>query len=71
MKNERNDVTFLTETQVSEMTQIALPTLRNHRFRGVGIPYHKVGRSVRYSLKDVIDYMESKRIQTYPTVARL
>jgi hypothetical protein len=53
---------FLTETSVSELTKIALPTLRNHRFRGVGISYFKIGRSVRYQLKDVLEYMESKRI---------
>ena len=62
MENVRTDMTFLTETEVSRMTKIALPTLRNQRFRCMGIPYHKVGRSVRYLLEDVLQYMASKRV---------
>ena len=59
-----NTVKYLTEKEVTEMTRIGLQTLRNQRFRGVGIPYSKIGRSVRYSLSDVITYMEKQRITT-------
>ena len=55
---------YLTETQVSSMTGIALSTLRNHRFLRMGIPYLKLNRSVRYNLQDVITFMESHRIET-------
>jgi hypothetical protein len=57
---------FLTETEVSQMTRIALQTLRNDRFKRHGIPYYKVGngKSVRYKLIDVINFMESGRIET-------
>jgi len=60
-----NNHQYLNEKQVSSLTGIALPTLRNWRFECRGIPYIKVGhgRSVRYLLQDVIDYMESGRIQ--------
>ena len=50
---------FVTEKIVAEMTSLSLSTLRNHRFRGVGIPYVKIGRSVRYNLQDVTRFMES------------
>lgn len=53
---------WLTERQVNELTTLSLSTLRSHRFYGKGIPYSKIGRSVRYSLADVIAFMESKRI---------
>ena len=53
---------YLDEKKVSAITSRALPTLRNDRHKGRGIPYSKVGRSVRYSLADVIDYMESRKI---------
>lgn len=56
--------TYLTEVQVSEITGIALSSLRNQRFERRGIPYSKIGRSVRYALNDVIEYMESRKIQT-------
>ena len=58
------DVRYLTEKDVQRITQRALPTLRNDRHRGKGIPYVKCGRSVRYSLTDVITFMEDKKIKT-------
>lgn len=55
---------WLGEKTVSEMTEIPLSTLRNQRHRGVGIPYTKRGRLVRYELAAVISYMESGKIET-------
>ena len=57
-------VQYLTEKQVSEITGRALQTLRNERHLGRGIPYVKVGRSIRYSLEDVVEFMESRKIRT-------
>ncbi len=53
---------YVDERRVSEITGRALPTLRNDRHNRRGIPYYKVGRSVRYSLTDVIGFMESRKI---------
>jgi predicted DNA-binding transcriptional regulator AlpA len=55
---------YLKETEVSAITGLALQTIRNHRFNGVGIPYIKMlpGRAVRYSLADIIEWMESRKI---------
>ena len=58
------DIKYIDEKEVSRITGFALPTLRNDRHRGKGIPYVKRGRSVRYRLDEVIDYMESYRIET-------
>lgn len=55
---------YLTEKQVSEMTGRALSTLRNDRMYRRGLPYVKLGRSVRYDLEDVRTFMESRRIET-------
>ena len=55
---------YLTEKQVSEITNRALSTLRNDRFLSRGIPYIKAGRSVRYNLEDVVNYMESRKVTT-------
>jgi len=55
---------YLNEKEVSQLTGIALPTLRNHRFSGTGINYCKIGRSVRYNQADVIEFMESHKIET-------
>jgi len=55
---------YITEKEVSEIIGRALSTLRNDRFLGKGIPYIKIGKSVRYRLDDVIEFMESKRVET-------
>ena len=53
---------FLTTRQVNEMTGIAQQTLANARHRGRGIPYSKIGASIRYALTDVLNFLESHRI---------
>lgn len=54
---------YLNEIEVHLITGRALPTLRNDRHRRRGIPYLKVGgRSVRYRLADVIEFMEARPI---------
>ncbi len=55
---------YLTEKEVAQLTRRALQTLRNERAAGKGIPYIKVGRSVRYSLADVIRHMEERKVKT-------
>lgn len=55
---------YVDEREVSKITQRALSTLRNDRHQRRGIPYYKIGRSVRYSHEDVIAFMESRKIQT-------
>jgi len=55
---------YLTERQVEGITGRSVFTLRNDRAKHSGIPYVKNGRQVRYSLKDVIQFMESRKVQT-------
>ena len=54
---------YVTEKTVSELTNIPCSTLRKHRFFGEGMPYYKVNKTVRYLLRDVHDFMASRRIQ--------
>lgn len=53
---------YLTEKEVARITGLSLSTLRNARFQGRGLPYVKLGRSVRYDLKDVVKYMEDRKV---------
>jgi len=55
---------YINEHVVSKITGIAVQTLRNDRHRRRGIPYIKIGRSCRYKLADVIEFMERHRVQT-------
>ncbi len=54
---------YVSEKEVSQITGLALPTLRNWRFKRRGMPYSKVGRSVRYAMEDVLHYMQSRKVQ--------
>lgn len=60
---ENQNQRYLNEFEVSELTGIAVQTLRNKRFMGEGPPYYKVfKRSVRYKLSEVYEFMESRKI---------
>ena len=55
---------WINEKEVAEMTGWAVQTLRNDRCKCKGIPYSKVGASIRYKVEDVIFFMEGHRIIT-------
>jgi excisionase family DNA binding protein len=57
---------YITEKQVAQLTGLALSTIRHHRFERRGIPFVKVGRAVRYSIDDVLRFMEGNKVQTEP-----
>jgi hypothetical protein len=53
---------WLNEKEVSEIIGCNIQTLRNRRYRRVGISYTKDGSNVRYFGQDVLDYMESRKV---------
>lgn len=55
---------YVDEREVAKITGRAVQTLRNDRYRGQGIKYVKIGRSVRYSLNEVTLFMEQHTINT-------
>jgi phage terminase Nu1 subunit (DNA packaging protein) len=57
-------VKYINEKKVAEITDIGVQTLRNDRHLKRGIPYSKKNRMVRYSLSDVIAFMEQHKIRT-------
>ena len=59
---EDREIIYLNEKAVSKITGITMQTLRNHRCQGRGLPYIKLRRLVRYNLRDVLSYMESRKI---------
>jgi predicted DNA-binding transcriptional regulator AlpA len=62
--NERKaSIQYLNEKEVSEITAMALPTLRNYRHMGKGPAYVKVGTAVRYQHQDILRWMERNRIE--------
>lgn len=53
---------WIMEKEVSEIVGRAPQTLRNDRHKCRGIPYTKIGSSIRYKLSDVLDFMESHKV---------
>ena len=62
-QNQSTNECWLTESEVSELIGVTRATLQNWRWRGVGLPYSKFMRSVRYKESDLYAYMESGRIE--------
>ncbi len=54
---------YINEKEVAEITGMSVKRLRNDRFLNQGLPYHKIGRSVRYSLSDIFTFMNGCRIE--------
>ncbi len=54
---------YVDEFQASEITGIKVSTLRNHRHKQKGLPYIKIGSSVRYKVTDITDHMRCNRIE--------
>lgn len=52
------------EEQLAKILNQSVQTLRNHRFLGKGVPYVKIGRSVRYLVEDVERFLKENRIDT-------
>jgi hypothetical protein len=59
-----SELQLVTEKETSDLIKVPLQTLRNHRSRGCGLPYLKLGRSVRYSLADIDNYLSARKIST-------
>ena len=55
---------LLNDKQVAKLTGRALQTVRNDRFNRQGIPYVRVGRSIRYKVQDVLNFIQKNRIET-------
>lgn len=58
-----NTERYLTPLEVEKFAGRKCQTLANERYRGVGIPYYKVGASIRYKFSDMVTFMEQHRIE--------
>jgi len=66
--------TLITEQRLSEITGLALQTLRNQRHQRRGIPYIRLGSgqraAIRYDLVDVELFLRNHRIDPEAKEAR-
>jgi len=54
----------LKDTDAGPIVGLSPQTLRNKRIKGEGPVYYKIGRAVRYLEKDLLDYLEKRKIKT-------
>ena len=64
LSTELEGLRYLNEYEVSALIGFAVGSLRNWRSLGRGPCYHKMGRAVRYRLKDILAWVESQRVET-------
>ena len=53
---------FLSEAQVAMILNRAPSTLQKDRTNRRGVPYVRFGRTVRYMVGDLMDYIEENRV---------
>lgn len=60
----QNPEALLNEQQLAQLTGLSLSRLRNDRYLRQGIPFLKLGSSVRYRVADVMSYLQNNVVDT-------
>lgn len=60
-KVEKFDERLLNEKEAAEMLGVSTKLLQAWRYRREGVPFVKVGRRVKYRLRDIQDYIERNK----------
>ncbi|UAK34175.1 DNA-binding protein [Nocardia asteroides] len=63
------DQALATPAEVAKFLRTTTARLANDRYRGVGVPYVKYGRTVIYKWQDVYDWLEANTSSTAPGAA--
>jgi len=62
IENMAETEVFLTEKQVSELTQIPVSTLQMWRSKKKNLPFTKYGKYVRYPKSKVLNYLTNAMV---------
>ncbi len=62
-QKEIDPMRAMTDHEVSLLVGKSVQSIRNDRSLGKGIPYFKVGRTVRYRRGEVLQWLEAQRIE--------
>jgi hypothetical protein len=54
---------WIDENEAAKICGRCVRSLQNDRWKGTGLNYTKFGRSVRYRIGDILDFMESRRVR--------
>ena len=53
---------LITDIELSEIIGLPVQTIRKHRWLNSGLPYIRIGRSIRYDLEQVEAYLKKYRV---------
>lgn len=53
---------FLSEVEIAELLNISIAKLRRDRWLGNGLPFVRIGRTVRYSREQIAKYLEQNTV---------
>jgi hypothetical protein len=53
---------YINDRDGAAISRFEVQTLRNWRHRGVGPPYCKIGRAVRYDREEFIKFFEQRKV---------
>jgi hypothetical protein len=53
--------TSLNEKEIANDFRLSLSKVRQDRMRGKGFPYVKIGKSVRYNIDDIYEYLTNNK----------
>jgi predicted DNA-binding transcriptional regulator AlpA len=62
MNPKENPNRLMPQQEVAALIGMSPAWLEQCRFRKTGIPYVKLGRAVRYRLKDVMEWLEAHSV---------
>lgn len=62
-QRESDPMMALNEHEVVLLVGKSVQSLRNDRYLGKGAPYFKVGRAIRYRRGEVLNWLETQRVQ--------
>jgi hypothetical protein len=64
---EAHELTLFDQKTVANVLGISPAKLERDRWIGGGIPYLKIGRAIRYSKRDVVDWLAKRSIKANST----
>jgi excisionase family DNA binding protein len=63
------DDALLTEVEAADLLKLSTRTLQSWRIKTEGPPFVRVGRAIRYRLRDVVTWIEARTVAP-PTQAK-
>ncbi len=64
LPNNTTHPSFIPEKRLASWLGVSVRKLQHDRQKNRGIPFHKIGRSVRYSVHDIETFLNNNHIET-------